>query len=65
MDEIQANFIWKMLKDIKNGIKKKKKIAEKYDKEIKNSKYKIKKDYITKKDLIFYLYIIKSKYKIG
>ena len=62
LDEIQANFIYEKLKYLEKWNKKRKKIAEKKDKEIKNSKIKKLKRITSKKDS-FYLYIIKSKYR--
>ena len=62
MDEIQANFIYEKLNYLEIWNKKRKKIAEKYDKDIKNSKI-IKLNRIKSKKDSFYLYIIKSKYR--
>ena len=53
LDEIQANFIYEKLKYLEKWNKKRKKIAEKYDKEIKNSKITKLKRITSKKDLLF------------
>ena len=60
MDELQAGILIERLKYLELWNKKRKKIAEKYNKQIKNPKIEKLKRIKSKKDS-FYLYVIKSK----